>query len=146
MEFGCEQVVIVRSQESKKTVPPFLKYALVLTIYECKGLEFNDVIVCNFFAESTANWSLLHYLTTRSGRIELDEKKKFSEKNVMYSELCSDLKLLYTAVTRAKRSLIIYDSEEERRNEISRLWKRLDLVASERDFVAESIFAKKSSA
>lgn len=85
LEFGCEQVVIVRSQESKKHIPSFLKYALVLTIYECKGLEFNDVIVCNFFEESPANWSLLHILKTLDDRIVIDTKKKLNEKKFMHS-------------------------------------------------------------
>jgi ATP-dependent exoDNAse (exonuclease V) alpha subunit len=48
----------------------------------------------------------------------------------MHSELCSELKLLYTAVTRAKRSLIIYDTEETNREEIARLWTTLNLVQS----------------
>jgi DNA helicase IV len=29
-----------------------LQHALCLTIYEAKGLEFNDVILFNFFEES----------------------------------------------------------------------------------------------
>jgi hypothetical protein len=28
-----------------------------------------------------------------------------------YAELCSDLKLLYTAITRPKKTLIIYDED-----------------------------------
>lgn len=60
LEFGCDQVVIVRDQESKKKVPTMLQHALCLTIYEAKGLEFNDVILFNFFSEAKANqWSLL---------------------------------------------------------------------------------------
>jgi hypothetical protein len=38
LEFGCEQVIIVRDQESKKRIPPILQHALCLTIYEAKGL------------------------------------------------------------------------------------------------------------
>ena len=30
-----------------------LKHALVLTIYEAKGLEFNDVLLYNFFNDAT---------------------------------------------------------------------------------------------
>lgn len=30
-----------------------LKNALILTIYEAKGLEFNDVILYNFFNDAT---------------------------------------------------------------------------------------------
>ena len=49
LEFGCDQVIIVRDQESKLRIPSMLQHALCLTIYEAKGLEFNDVILFNFF-------------------------------------------------------------------------------------------------
>ena len=52
LEFGCDQVIIVRDQESKARVPPMLQHALCLTVYEAKGLEFNDVILFNFFSET----------------------------------------------------------------------------------------------
>lgn len=41
-----------------------LQHALCLTIYEAKGLEFNDVILFNFFDESKCRdkWNLLKFL------------------------------------------------------------------------------------
>jgi hypothetical protein len=41
-----------------------LQHALCLTIYEAKGLEFNDVILFNFFEESPCpdKWNLLKNL------------------------------------------------------------------------------------
>ena len=36
VEFGCNQVVLVRDQESKDKLPPLLKHALVLTVFEAK--------------------------------------------------------------------------------------------------------------
>jgi hypothetical protein len=51
-EFGCDQVIIVRDQESKKKVPQVLQHALCLSVYECKGLEFEDVILYNFFTDA----------------------------------------------------------------------------------------------
>lgn len=51
LQFGCDQVIIVRDQQSKEKVPNMLQHALCLTIYEAKGLEFNDVILFNFFTE-----------------------------------------------------------------------------------------------
>jgi len=52
LEFGCSQVVLVRNQESKKKLPGMLQHALCLTIYEAKGLEFDDVVLYNFFEDS----------------------------------------------------------------------------------------------
>lgn len=64
LEFGCDQVIIVRDQESKIKVPSMLQHALCLTIYEAKGLEFNDVILFNFFSESKCpeKWNLIKFL------------------------------------------------------------------------------------
>ena len=36
VEFGCNQVILVRDQESKDKLPPLLKHALVLTVFEAK--------------------------------------------------------------------------------------------------------------
>ncbi|KAL4461532.1 hypothetical protein ABPG74_016156 [Tetrahymena malaccensis] len=66
IEFGCSQVVIVRNQDSKKHLPPMLAHALCLTIYEAKGLEFDDVILYNFFQDSSMQpqkWNLLRYVS-----------------------------------------------------------------------------------
>lgn len=43
-----------------------LQHALCLTIYEAKGLEFDDVVLFNFFSDSAvpdSQWSLLNHLT-----------------------------------------------------------------------------------
>ena len=50
--FGAHQAVIVRSKEAIKTLPKSLQYAIVLTVYEAKGLEFDDVLLYNFFSDS----------------------------------------------------------------------------------------------
>jgi len=43
-----------------------LQHALCLTVYECKGLEFEDVILYNFFNDAPDNireqWKLINYL------------------------------------------------------------------------------------
>lgn len=52
IEFGCNQVIIVRNQESKNKIHCELCDALCLTVYESKGLEFDDVILYNFFTDS----------------------------------------------------------------------------------------------
>jgi len=52
IEFGCDQVIIVRDQAAKEAVPKVLQHALILTVYESKGLEFDDVILYNFFSDS----------------------------------------------------------------------------------------------
>lgn len=55
-----------------------LQHALCLTIYEAKGLEFNDVILFNFFAESPCadKWHLLKTLDVVSAEIPKEEYEK----------------------------------------------------------------------
>jgi superfamily I DNA/RNA helicase len=101
--FGCNQCVIVRDQETKKKLPPFLKQALCLTVYEAKGLEFDDVILYNFFADSPcqSQWRILsdvevyvkkrirHTIEDELTINELDYKeynKKFGNKRIEKEE------------------------------------------------------------
>ena len=51
IRFGANQVVIVRNDEALATIPDSLKQCIVLTINQCKGLEFNDVLLYNFFSD-----------------------------------------------------------------------------------------------
>ncbi|KAG9393211.1 ATP-dependent DNA helicase PcrA [Carpediemonas membranifera] len=57
--FGAKQAVIVRSYAD---VPPELERSLVLTVEDAKGLEFDDILLYNFFTNSPieAEW---HYFT-----------------------------------------------------------------------------------
>ncbi|XP_039173758.1 LOW QUALITY PROTEIN: uncharacterized protein LOC104455602, partial [Eucalyptus grandis] len=51
--FGAEQVILVRDDHSRDEVSNLVRgQALVLTIVECKGLEFQDVLLHNFFGTS----------------------------------------------------------------------------------------------
>ena len=52
IEFGAHQVIIVQSEEAKKNIPDVLSTGIVLTVFESKGLEFDDVLLYNFFKDS----------------------------------------------------------------------------------------------
>ena len=45
-----------------------------------------------------------------------------------FAELCSELKMLYTAITRPKKTLIIYDDDAVPRRGIERIWDQLGVV------------------
>ena len=49
LEFGAQQVLIVRNEEAKLTLPHQFQGALVLTVEESKGLEFEDVFLVSEF-------------------------------------------------------------------------------------------------
>ena len=52
IEFGAHQVIIVQSKDARDRLPDILKGAIVMTVFEAKGLEFDDVLLYNFFTDS----------------------------------------------------------------------------------------------
>ena len=52
IEFGANQAIIVTNENVRTALPEELKNAISLTIFESKGLEFNDVLLYNFFKNS----------------------------------------------------------------------------------------------
>lgn len=54
-QFGAEQVIIVRDfAEKKKLKDAIGDFALILTVMESKGMEFEDVLLYNFLTTSTS--------------------------------------------------------------------------------------------
>ena len=51
-ELGAHQAILVRSDDARKALPESLRGGIVLTVLEAKGLEFNDVLLYNFFSDS----------------------------------------------------------------------------------------------
>ena len=106
-DFGAEQVIIVRDDEAKTDLQAELgSLALILTIFESKGMEFDDVLIYNFFSKSdnSASYRSLHLL--------LGNGKEFDAKK--HAALCSELKHLYVAVTRARKQLWFLETSKER--------------------------------
>ncbi|KAK2999235.1 hypothetical protein RJ639_022979 [Escallonia herrerae] len=111
--FGAEQVILVRDECTKKEISDYVgKRALVLTIMECKGLEFQDVLLYNFFSSSPYQdeWRVIY------GYMEEKEMLKSSPKHFTsfswekHSVLCSEMKNLYVAITRTKQRLWIWEN------------------------------------
>ncbi|CAD8201307.1 unnamed protein product [Paramecium octaurelia] len=88
IEFGCNSVIIVKNQESKLKIPIELQNAIILTIYEAKGLEFDDVILFNFFTdvdEDESFMSLLQQLEIIKVRMDKHEWETKSNQNTYLS-------------------------------------------------------------
>ncbi|CAD8133948.1 unnamed protein product [Paramecium pentaurelia] len=64
IQLGFSSVIIVKNQESKKNVPKLLQHILILSINEVKGLEFENVILYNFFSDSNIRESEWKQLQT----------------------------------------------------------------------------------
>lgn len=54
IEFGADQVIIARDsgEQGRKNMPEYLQDEIILNVQECKGLEFNDVLLYNFFTDT----------------------------------------------------------------------------------------------
>ena len=177
IEFGAHQVVLVRDQSAKANLPMELQSALALTIFEAKGLEFDDVFLFNFFADSpcdertwrviTGMWEKLQSSREHGGERVDDhggaqpsrraQKHKETDLELKggaprpeafdrqrHSLLNEELKMLYTAVTRARVKVVIYDVSEEKRRPMfhyllsERLAKIFDTRETTRGLAASS--------
>ncbi|CAG8607873.1 45495_t:CDS:10 [Gigaspora margarita] len=145
-EFGAEQVIIVRDEKNKKrikSIESIRKACQILTIFEAKGMEFNDVLLYNFFVDSPVGegWELiLSAIEGFSGYV-----KAFScERHYILS---SELKHLYVAVTRAREHIWIFDENSELNNPIWEYWDHRGLIKVQRngDGAPFPNLAKKSS-
>ena len=120
----------------------------VLTVEESKGLEFNDVLLFNFFADSSSDlgkWSAVlheHERDMRASRLGSEHKAcalplPSSDPAVLMS-LNDELKHLYVALTRARRRVILYDNTELRIPVFELLARRgLGTVVAVEDLVPE---------
>ncbi|CAG8557951.1 6165_t:CDS:10, partial [Ambispora leptoticha] len=145
IEFGAEQVIIVRDEESKSSVKAKIgKAGLVMTIFEAKGMEFNDVLLYNFFTDSSG---------CQKWRVILSALRDHSEAVQAFSHekhyiLSSELKNLYVAVTRARQHIWIFDEKSEYIEPICKYWEQEGLVKvirSEDKIMTFPTLAKKSS-
>ncbi|KAJ3374036.1 hypothetical protein GGF31_008252 [Allomyces arbusculus] len=102
---GASQAILVRDHDEKARVLQIMRRhdlddGQVLTIFEAKGLEFNDVLLFDLVSTSPfKKWALLG-----KGR-HIDP--------IEHATLAHELKLLYVAVTRAKEGLWIYEERAE---------------------------------
>ncbi|KAG8707146.1 hypothetical protein FRC11_007662, partial [Ceratobasidium sp. 423] len=98
--FGAQQAILVRDTAAAEELDARLQgLCNVLPIMDSKGLEFDDVLIYNFFSTSPAPPAAWEYI---SGTTRWSQPPP--------PVLCSELKLLYVAVTRARRRCWVWDS------------------------------------
>ncbi|NWR71388.1 TRNK1 protein, partial [Centropus unirufus] len=164
IEFGAHQVVLVANETAKEKIPEELSLALVLTVYEAKGLEFDDVLLYNFFTDSEASkeWKIISSYSPGSD-VQVGSKlliempfedaagmQKITHFNVeMHKMLNGELKQLYTAITRARVNLWIFDEDSDKRAPAFKYFIKRELVqvvkADEKKDLDDSMFAKTST-
>ncbi|NXF04537.1 TRNK1 protein, partial [Smithornis capensis] len=164
IEFGAHQVVLVANETAKEKIPEELSLALVLTIYEAKGLEFDDVLLYNFFTDSEASkeWKIISSYSSDSDEqvgsnllleVPLEDATSMQKRtpfNVeMYKMLNGELKQLYTAITRARVNLWIFDEDSDKRAPAFKYFMKRKFVkvvkTDEKKDLDDSMFAKTST-
>ncbi|XP_060960163.1 uncharacterized protein LOC115722733 [Cannabis sativa] len=130
--FGAEQVILVRDDDARKEIAGYVgKQALLLTVLECKGLEFQDVLLYNFFGSSTLKnqWRVIYEYMKELELFDttIPNFPKFSESK--HNIICSELKQLYVAVTRTRQRLWICESSDVA-EPIFDYWRKKCLVQS----------------
>ncbi|PWA57990.1 uvrD-like Helicase, ATP-binding domain, P-loop containing nucleoside triphosphate hydrolase [Artemisia annua] len=131
--FGAEQVILVRDDRARTELIEYVgRQALVLTILECKGLEFQvRCIALQLFWDIPFESPMESNIWIHEKHNWLDEKlpqsfPTFDE--ARHSLLCSELKQLYVAITRTRQRLWICENKEELSKPMFDYWKRKGLV------------------
>lgn len=113
-DFGAEQVILVRDAASKTDLQDQIgDVALIFTILESKGMEFDDVILWDFFTRCPDQVGVRSLTTLNERPTDFNSRK--------HSGMCSELKHLYVAVTRARIQLFIVETSEDTAVSVKRL-------------------------
>ncbi|XP_057496549.1 uncharacterized protein LOC130781371 isoform X2 [Actinidia eriantha] len=129
--FGAEQVILVRDDRARQDISVNVgKQALVLTIVECKGLEFQDVLLYNFFGSSPlkTQWRVIYEFIKEQDLLDATIKSFPNFNEARHNVLCSELKQLYVAITRTRQRLWICEDVEEFSKPMFEYWKKSGLV------------------
>ncbi|KAK0440837.1 hypothetical protein EV421DRAFT_1905200 [Armillaria borealis] len=129
IEFGTQQCIIVRNEAAREKLQQQVgEVGLVLTVYESKGLEFNDVLLYNFFADSSAGltqWRVVLNAVEESKQDPRNPPPQFD--HIRHASICNELKSLYAAITRAHENIWIAD-ESEAGEPMRTFWTSKDLI------------------
>ncbi|KAI9453661.1 hypothetical protein BJY52DRAFT_1418183 [Lactarius psammicola] len=97
---GSKQCIIVRDEATRKKLRAYIgRVGIILTLLNSKGLEYDDVILYNFFGESADTNLWRHLIDAQLHPLE----------DLNYAPLVYELKCLYVAITRARHRLWIVD-------------------------------------
>ncbi|KAF8594602.1 P-loop containing nucleoside triphosphate hydrolase protein [Ceratobasidium sp. AG-I] len=125
--FGAQQAILVRDEDAAEKLDSKLQgLCNIMPIMSSKGLEFDDVLLYNFFSQSPASLSAWQYLLR--GVTPNQKSTQFSPPPP--AVLCSELKLLYVAITRARRRCWIWDGGEVL-SALKAFWVARELVETE---------------
>ncbi|CEM02535.1 unnamed protein product [Vitrella brassicaformis CCMP3155] len=164
-QFGSQQALLVRTDATRQQLEQHFPSSIILTIEESKGLEFDDVLLVNFFADtqdihrphsaaSSANvWSVVYAFIQDvypDATVDPSILKRVCGKFDASRDalLCSLLKELYVAITRARKRVWIIDSSDDHVGPMLYYWDQMKLVNnvhSKEDLGMQEAFAREST-
>ncbi|GFH09844.1 TPR and ankyrin repeat-containing protein 1 [Haematococcus lacustris] len=102
---GAQKVFLLRDRSQRHELPEYLRKsnALMLTVPQAKGLEFEEVFMVDFFKHSPApeaEWRVLNSFCPAGAQPSSLRSTKFDPS--VHLLLQEELKMLYTAITRAR--------------------------------------------
>ncbi|KAG2108067.1 P-loop containing nucleoside triphosphate hydrolase protein [Suillus discolor] len=120
MRDKAELCILVRDNAARQKFRDQVgQIGLIMTLYESKGMEFDDVLLYNFFEDSAIDLSRWHIvLNGVDGR---GYAPNFERDEARYAGVCSELKLLYVGITRAKKNVWIVD-KSDRSEPMRKFW------------------------
>lgn len=95
---GAGQIILVRNKDEQRKLKRALHTELVFTINEAKGLEFDTVLIWKFSSDK------------KSADIWRRIKNDYYFDQSHYPHIKHEINLLYVAITRARNTLILFDS------------------------------------
>ncbi|KAF6765898.1 hypothetical protein DFP72DRAFT_865003 [Ephemerocybe angulata] len=129
VEFGAQQCILVRDEIAKAELRQRVgTVGFIFTLYESKGLEFDDVLLYKFFEDSkidASQWRVVLNMVERPTGSTYLPAPRFDEER--HAGVCSELKFLYVAITRSRKNLWIVDFSE-RAEPMRRLWDSKGLI------------------
>ncbi|KAI9892526.1 MAG: hypothetical protein M1814_001483 [Vezdaea aestivalis] len=112
-QFGAEQVILVRDTSTQEQLQALVGDAgLVLTILQSKGMEFEDVMLYNFFTTTPYPGGWRELKASSQDQPVLNVQR--------YPGMCFELKQLYVAITRPRLRLCIFEDADDLPPEIAR--------------------------
>ncbi|KAG2034294.1 hypothetical protein BDR03DRAFT_1093813 [Suillus americanus] len=126
LELGAHQCILVRNEAGVKKLRDIVgEIGIIMTLHESKGLEFDDVLLYNFFGDSAVDAS--RWRVVLNGVQDQRYAPDFYRDETRYAAICSELKHLYVGITRARKNVWIFDTSNK--SDAMRIfWKSQNLI------------------
>ncbi|KAG2360020.1 hypothetical protein BDR07DRAFT_1487588 [Suillus spraguei] len=122
LELGARQCILVRDEAAvKKLQEQVGDIGMTMTLYDSKGSLYN------FFGDSAIDAS--RWRVVLNGVEGQKYAPDFYRDEARYAGICSELKLLYVGITRARRNVWIFDTSDK--SDAMRIfWKSQNLIST----------------